>query len=249
MANGRHRARPCELGLVPSRVEVWSVPSMKHAPTAGLTRLALLLVAIGFAGCTSGKSDAARTRNEATATGAVGGAALGAGIGALTSKNKAQGALAGAGMGAVAGGLAGAAAGEAVVKKKAAFISREDFFSRRISLVERQTAERRKVNASLRSTVATQQKRLAELKASGAAANSAGWLELRKSAASEIAAVDRRARTWQETIESHKAFVEKYHAAARGTQLEPNVVSLDAERTELLRQRGQLEIIAAGPRK
>ena len=222
---------------------------MKWAIGNELSKLALILVAIAFSGCASGTSDASRTRNEATAVGAVGGAALGAGVGALTSKNKAQGALAGAGIGAAAGGLAGAAAGEAVVKKKAAFIAREDFLSRRIALVERQTADRRKVNASLRLTVATQQKRLADLKASGAAANSAGWLELRTNAASEIAAVDRRARTWQETIESHKAFVEKHRAAARRTQLEPNVASLDAERTEILRQRGQLEIIAAGPRK
>ena len=222
---------------------------MKWAIGNELSKLALILVAIACSGCASGTSDASRTRNEATAVGAVGGAALGAGVGALTSKNKAQGALAGAGIGAAAGGLAGAAAGEAVVKKKAAFIAREDFLSRRIALVERQTADRRKVNASLRSTVATQQQRLAELKASGAAANSAGWLELRKNAASEIAAVDRRARTWQETIDAHKAFVEKYRAAARRTQLEPNVASLDAERTEMLRQRGQLEIIAAGPRK
>ena len=222
---------------------------MQCAIGTELSRLIFIFATIAFSGCASGTSDATRTRREATAVGAVGGAAVGAGIGALTGKNKGQAALAGAGIGAVAGGLGGAAAGEAVVKKKAAFVAREDSLSRRIGLVQQQTSERRGVNASLRSTVARQQQRLAELKASGATANSTAWIDLRKSVASEIAGVDQRARTWQETIDAHKAFVQKYHAAARGTQLISSVERLEAESTELLRQRGQLDAIAAGPRK
>ena len=222
---------------------------MKCATVIQLFRLILLPIAIALSGCASGTHDAARTRSEATAAGAVAGAALGAGVGALTTKDKGRGALAGAGVGAVAGAFAGAAAGDATVKKKAAYIGREDALSRQIALVERQATERRGVNASLRLTVAREQQRLAVLKASGPAENPAGWSDLRKTAAGEIAAIDRRARSWQETIDAHKAFVRKYHGDARGTQFENSLSSLDAERTELLRQRGQLEVIAAGPRK
>ena len=221
---------------------------MKCATVIQLFRLILLPVAIALSGCASGIHDAARTRNEATAAGAVAGAALGAGVGALTAKDKGRGALAGAGVGAVAGGFVGAAAGDATAKKKAAYIGREDVLSRQIALVQRQTAERHRVNGSLRTTVVRQQQRLAALKADGATENATGWRDLRKTVASELAAVDRRARTWQETIEAHKAFVQKYRMSARGAQLESSLSSLDAERTELLRQRGQLEAIAEGPR-
>jgi hypothetical protein len=152
-------------------------------------------------------------------------------------------------IGVAAGGLAGAAAGDAVAKKKAAYILQEDALSRRIALAERQTAEGRSVNASLQTTVARQQQRLAELKAGGANGDTAGWVDLRRSAASELAAVDRRARTWLETIDIHKAYVRKYRGNEKGAQLEKSVSSLEAERRELLRQRPRLEAIAEGPRK
>jgi outer membrane lipoprotein SlyB len=179
----------------------------------------------------------------------VAGTAVGAGVGALTSKNKGQGALVGGAAGMGAGGLVGTAVGDAVAKKKASYIVREDALSRQIALVQKQTAERHSVNASLRTTVARQQKQLAALQASGAAGNSAGWGDLQKEVANEIASVNRRARTWQETIDAHKAFVQKYRMTARGAELESSISSLDAERTELLRQRGQLEAIAQGPRR
>lgn len=222
---------------------------MKRVFATDLSRLILLLVAVAFSGCASGTRDATRTRNEGTAAGAVAGAAVGAGIGALTTKDKGRGALAGAGTGAIAGGFVGAAAGDAVAKKKASYIVREDGTSRQIALVQRQTAERRMVNASLRTTVGRQQQELAKLKAGRAGENPGAWRVLQKSAASELAAVDWHARTWQETIDAHKAFVQKYRMSARGAELESSLSSLDAERTELLRQRGQLEAIAEGPRR
>lgn len=222
---------------------------MTFMTTNKLARLSLFCAAISIVGCSSGTSDASRTRKEGTAGGAVLGAAVGAGVGAVASKNKGQGALVGAGAGVVAGGLAGAAAGDAVVKKKAAYIAREDALTRRIALVERQTAERRIANSSLRTKVTRQQQRLAELKAAGAERNTDGWMDLRKDAGRELAAADRRARTWQETIDAHKAYVRKYHGGARGADVEQSLTRMEAERTELLRQRNQLEAIAEGPRK
>jgi uncharacterized membrane protein len=199
---------------------------------------ALLLGALSA--CTNIKDDSQRTRTEGALTGAAAGAALGAGAGALLKKN-AGGAAAGAAAGALVGGLAGAAVGDAAAKKKEGYAQQESALDSQLVGLNGQIEGRKAYNAKLREQLATRETQLAAVLASDRSAGpTVQEFDLRTSINAKVAEVDRAARSWQETIDAHKAVLKAAGTDPRGPELETEINRLAEERAELLRQRARL---------
>lgn len=164
-----------------------------------------------LSGCTNIKDDSQRTRTE----------------GALT--------------GAAVGGLAGAAAGDSVAKKKEGYARQESALDSQLAGLNRQIEARQKYNAGVREFVSARERQLATVLASDRSEGlTVAEFDLRTSVNAEVGKVDRTARSWQETIDAHRAVLKGASADARGPELEAEITRLTAERTELLRQRARL---------
>lgn len=202
--------------------------------------LAALLLLSSLPACTNLKNDRQRTQAEGAATGAVAGAALGAGAGALMQQN-AQGAATGAAIGAAAGGLAGAAVGTSVADKKEEYAGQESALNSQLAGLNRQIEGRRQYNAKLRELVTAKEQQLATvLTADRSTGPTVQEFDLRTSVNSKVNEIDRAARSWQETIDAHRAVVKAATADPRGPELDAEVNRLAEERNELLRQRTRL---------
>ena len=198
----------------------------------------LLLGAL--AACTNVKNDSNRTRTE----GAVVGAALGAAAGAATAaalKGK-PGAIAGAAVGgALVGGAAGAAYGNAVAKKKEGYAARESALDSQISGLRQQVATRREYNEELRKLVAAKEQQLTTVLASDRTAGpTVEEFDLRTSINSKLREIDQAARSWQETIDAHKAVMQKAKEDPHSGELQAQIDQLAEQRAELMRQRAKL---------
>ena len=206
-------------------------------------RAALTTVLIAsLAGCTNIKDDSQRTRTEGALTGAAAGAAVGAGTGALVKGQ--QGAVVGAAAGAVAGGVAGAAVGDSVAQKKEGYVAKESALDSQLTGLNRQIAARKQYNEKLREIVSAKEQQLASVLALDRSAGpTVQEFDLRTSVTSKISEVDRASRSWQETIDAHKAVLKGASADARGPELEAEINRLAEERAELLRQRERLTAI------
>ena len=199
---------------------------------------ATLLAAL--ASCTNIQNDRQRIQTEGALVGAAGGAALGAAAGALIKKD-ARGAAIGAAAGALAGGLAGAAVGNSVADKKEGYVQQESALDAQLAGLNRQIEGRKQYNAKLREIVSAKEQQLASvLKSDRSAGLTVGEFDLRTSVTSKVNEIDRAARSWQETIDAHKAVVKGASGDPRGPELEAEVNRLSAERDDLLRQRARL---------
>jgi len=195
---------------------------------------------VSLSGCTNIKNDGQRTRTEGALTGAAAGAALGAGAGALLKKNK-QGALVGAAAGALVGGLAGAAVGDSVAKKKEGSIQQESALDAQFELLNHKIERLKAENAKRREFASAKEQQLATVLASDRSAGpTVGEFDLRTSLNSEIGKADRAARSWQETIDAHKAVLSKSSGDPRTSELDAEITRLSAQRSELLNQRERL---------
>ncbi len=202
--------------------------------------MATATLILSLAACTNIKDDSQRTRTEGALTGAAAGAALGAGAGALLKKNK-QGALAGAAAGALVGGLAGAAVGDSVAKKKEGYAQQESALDSQLAGLNRQIEGRKAYNEKLREVVAAKEQQLTTVLALDRSSGpTVQEFDLRTSVNAKVGEIDRAARSWQETIDAHKAVLKGASADARGPELEAEINRLTEERTELLRQRAKL---------
>ena len=205
-------------------------------------RLAALTLIVALGACTNIKNDAARTQTEGALAGAAGGALIGGGIGALAGgKNKEKAALVGAAAGAVVGGLAGGAYGGAVAKKKEGYARAEDALDANIRSAKRQLADRREFNLGLKYEIARHEQRLTSLRAdTHSAGRAVEQFELRTTLANRISEIDRRARSWQATIDAHKEALRQAGADPRAAALRQEIDSLSAEQSQLLRQRKEM---------
>ncbi|HEX8294885.1 MAG TPA: glycine zipper domain-containing protein [Chthoniobacteraceae bacterium] len=219
-----------------------NAPFLLHRQSARTMRILSATLVCALCSCTNLKDDRQRTRTEGTVAGAAAGAALGAGAGALLHKgNRGAGALGGAAAGALVGGLAGRAVGENVAEKKAAYTQQESALDSRLALLQRQIQSRKQYNAKLRAAISARQRQLTAVLASDRSAGpTVQEFDLRTSINSQVGKIDQTARSWQETIDAHKAVLKGAAADARGTELGEQINRLGEERGELLRQRGQL---------
>jgi len=190
--------------------------------------------------CTNIKNDSDRTRTEGTLVGAATGAAVGAGA-AAALKGK-PGAIAGAAAaGAVVGGVAGNAYGDSVAKKKEGYARKESALDSQISGIHQQVAVRRQYNEKLRNLVAGKEQQLASILASDRSAGpSVQEFDLRTSINSKLTELDHEARSWQDTIDAHKAVMQKSTDDPHGADLQKEIDALSEQRAELLRQRAKL---------
>ncbi len=193
-----------------------------------------------LAACTNVKNDSNRTRTEGAATGAVVGAAVGAGAAALLRGNPA--AIAGAAVaGAIAGGAAGGAYGNSVAKKKEAYAKQESALDAQISGLHQQVAVRRQYNEQLRDLIASKEQQLAAILASDRSVGpTVAEFDLRTSISTKLTEIDRDSRSWQETIDAHKAVMQKAADDPHGADLQKEIEELSEQRAELLRQRAKL---------
>lgn len=218
--------------------------SLFHKIGPGRKVLCLTLVC-ALGACTNIKNDSTRTRTEGGLAGAAGGALVGAGIGAaLGGKNKGRAMMAGAAIGAAAGGLAGTAYGDSVAKKKEGYTQREDALAARLHTAQRQLADRHTFNLGVKHEIARHEQRLASLhSATHATALAVEQFELRSTVARRVGELERRERSWQETIDAHKAALRQVGSDPRAAALRTDIDALAAEQTELRRQRKQLSSI------
>jgi len=193
-----------------------------------------------LAGCTNIKDDSDRTRTEGALGGAAVGAAAGAGAGALLKKTP-GGAAAGAAIGAAVGGAAGAAYGDSVAKKKEGYAAKESVLDAQITGLNHQIAVRKDYNEKLRALVADKEKQLATvLAADRAAGPTVVEFDLRTSIYTKVEEIDREAKSWQETIDAHKAVLQKSTDDPHHADLQKAIDELSEQRAELLRQRATL---------
>ncbi len=119
--------------------------------------LVLILVVICglslMTGCAGTQTDAGRTKTEATAVGAGGGALLGALVGGILGGD-AGSALAGAAIGAAVGGVAGYAYGSHVADEKAKYASEEDWLNAAVASARQTNMETQAYNSQLRNDLA-----------------------------------------------------------------------------------------------
>lgn len=202
--------------------------------------MALALVP-AMGACTNIKNDSTRTRTEGAMAGAAGGALLGAGAGALLGgKNKKNAMLAGAAAGALVGAAAGAAHGDAVAKKKEGYTAAEDALDARIRTAKRQLSDRHTFNNGLKYEIARHQQRLASIQAGSATGRAVEEFELRSTVIKRVGELDRQGRSWQQTIDDHKAALRQAGRDPRAATLRSDINGLAAEQSELLRQRKEL---------
>jgi hypothetical protein len=224
---------------------------LQMTPTSFFQRTQALWTAViigSLAGCTHNTNDADRTRAEGATAGAALGAAAGAGVAALATHGTKPGAIiGGAAAGALVGGLAGAAYGNSVANKKAGYATKESALDAQISGLHRQVVARQEYNEKLKGVVAAKQQQLNSILASDRAAGpSVQDFDLRTTITSKLSEIDQQSRSWQETIDAHKAVMKKATEDPRGGDLQKEIDHLTEQRAELLRQRA---ILAAIPDK
>ena len=216
----------------------------RHARSGGRIIFAAMLV-VSLGGCTNIKDDRTRTKTEGTLAGAAGGALLGAGIAAILNGGDPRAVIAGAATGAAGGGFAGAAYGHAVAKKKETYAKKESALDAQLAGLKKQIAARAQYNARLKKLVATKEQQLTSvLAADHFAGPSASEWELRTSVAAKVAELDREARSWQDTINAHKAVLRRVGGENGADELESGIKELSEERAQLLRQRERLSAIS-----
>ena len=178
--------------------------------------------------------------------GAAGGALVGAGVAALTKKGNPKALMAGAAAGALVGGLAGAAYGDSVAKKKEGHVKKESALDSQLGGLKKQIAGRRQYNSKLQAMIAGKEQQLASvLAADRSAGPTVQEFDLRTSVNSKIGEIDREARSWQETIDAHKAVLRRASGESRSNELQSGIDELTEQRAQLLRQREQLSAINA----
>lgn len=205
-------------------------------------RLVGLALVLAVGGCSNIKNDSNRTRTEGAMAGAAGGALLGAGAGALLGgkKNKQNAMLAGAAAGALVGAAAGTAYGDSVAKKKEGYTATEDTLDARIRTARRQLADRHTFNNGLKYEIARHQQRLASIEAGSATARAVEEFELRSTVTKRVGELDRQERSWQQTIDEHKAALRQAGRDPRAAALQSEINGLAAEQSNLARQRKEL---------
>ncbi len=168
------------------------------------------------------------------------GAAAGAGA-AAALKGK-PGAIAGAAAGgALVGGAAGAAYGDSVAKKKEGYATKESALDSQIAGIHQQVAMRRQYNEKLRGVVTSKEQQLSTILASDRSAGpSVLEFDLRTSINTKLTEVDHEARSWQDTIDAHKAVMQKSADDPHSADLQKEIDELTEQRNELLRQRAKL---------
>jgi hypothetical protein len=192
------------------------------------------------AACTNIKNDSDRTRTEGAVTGAALGAAAGAGT-AAALKGKPGAIAGGAAAGAVVGGVAGEAYGNSVAQKKEGYAAKESALDSQISGVHQQVAVRREYNEKLRGLVTAKEQQLTTILASDRSAGpTVQEFDLRTSINSKLNEIDRESRSWQDTIDAHKAVMKKATDDPHGADLQKEIDQLSEQRAELLRQRAKL---------
>jgi hypothetical protein len=229
-----------------SRASLMNLPFCPiNPPRAGRKLLSLTLI-LALGACTTTKNDSARTRREGATAGAVGGALLGAGAGALLGgKNKKNAMLAGAAAGALVGAAAGTAYGDSVAKKKEGYAQTEDALGAQLRSAQRELSNRHIFNEGVKNEIARHQQRLASLQAPDHATGRAvEEFELRSTLANRIGELDREARSWQATIDAHKEALRQARSDPRAATLRKDINGLEAERSQLLRQKRELITIS-----
>ncbi len=211
---------------------------------SGARSLTAALLVVSLGACTNIRNDRTRTQTEGAMAGGVGGALLGAGIAAILNGGDPRAVIVGAATGAAGGGLAGAAYGHAVAKKKETYAKKETALDAELAGLKRQIAARGQYNAQLKKLVATKEQQLtAVLAADHSAGPPASEWELRTSTIGKISEIDREARSWQETIDAHKAVLSRAGSEARSVELQTGIDELREERAKLLHQRERLSAI------
>lgn len=210
-------------------------------PNRGASRLIGLTLAVAMGACTNIKNDSTRTRTEGGLAGAAGGALVGVGAGALLGgKDKKKAMLAGAAAGALVGAAAGVAHGDAVAKKKEGYTATEDSLDARIRTAKRQLADRHTFNNGLQYEIARHQARLASIQAGSATGRAVEEFELRSTVTKRVGELDRQERSWQQTIDEHKAALRTAGRDPRAATLRSDINALAAEQSQLVRQRKEL---------
>lgn len=209
-----------------------------------LSSLAVSLLLIVATVCNSGCAntrDGRKTQAQGAGIGAVGGALLGALVGAASGDRRNIGAYAAAG--AVAGGTAGFIYGTAVAKRKARYARAEQWLDQEIVIARRANHRAYAYNASLKSRLASLQRRAAAARTarnkSGARAVQGEIAQLQKAAAQQ-------ARTETQTESDVKAVLGDKEARAADNyssyQREANAFhKARAERGELLGRLASLD--------
>ena len=213
---------------------------------SGTRSVIAAMLSISLGGCTNIKNDQTRTKAEGAMADAAGGALVGAGVGALAKKGNPQAVMAGAAAGALVGGVAGAAYGDSVAKKKEGYVKKESALDSQLGGLKKQIASRREYNAKLHELIAGKEQQLAAVLAMDRSAGpTVQEFDLRTSVNSKISEIDREARSWQETIDAHKAVLKRAGSDSRSDQLQSSIDELTEERAQLLRQRERLSAINA----
>jgi len=186
-----------------------------------------------LAACTNIQNDRTRTQTEGAVTGAAVGAAAGAGTTAAAGA-----------AGAVAGGVAGAAYGNAVANQKAGYAAHESALDAQLSGLRQQIANLQEYNGGLRAMITSKEKQLATILASDRSAGpTVQEFDLRTTINTKLGEIDGRARSWQETIDAHKAVLQKATADPHSADLQKEIDELAEQRAEMLRQRTKLAAI------
>jgi hypothetical protein len=201
----------------------------------------LLVGSLG--GCSNIKNDRTRTQTEGAVVGAAIGAAAAAGTAAALKKGAGTAAAAGA-AGAAVGAIAGAAAGTAVANKKAGYASQESALNSQLSGLHQQIAAVREYNEGLKSMISTKEQQLATVLASDRSQGpTVQEFDLRTTINTKLTEIDGRARSWQETIDAHKAVLKKASNDPHSADLQKEIDELAEQRAEMLRQREKLAAI------
>jgi len=199
-----------------------------------------VLLAGALAAC---NTDQNRTRTQGAVAGAALGAAAGAGAAALLKKGGGTVAAAGA-AGAVVGGLAGAAYGNSVANKKAGYAAQEGSLNAQLTGLHAQVAKLRDYNDSLKALVTAKDKQLAAVLATDRSGGpTVQEFDLRTTIGTKLTEIDGRARSWQETIDAHKAVLKKAADDPHSADLQKEIDELAEQRAEMLRQRSKLAAI------
>jgi hypothetical protein len=205
-----------------------------------------MTLVISLGACTHIKNDRTRTQTEGAMVGAAAGALVGAGVGALAKKGNPKALMAGAAAGALVVGMAGAAYGTAVANKKQTYVKKESALNSQLGGLKKQIASRREYNSKLHALISSKEQQLAAvLAADRSAGPTVQEFDLRTSVNSKTSEIDREARSWQETINAHKAVLRRAGSESRADELQSSIDELTEERAQLIRQRERLSAINA----
>ena len=105
-------------------------------------------------------------------------------------------------------------------------------------------AKLRDYNDSLKTLVAAKDKQLETVLASDRSAGpTVQEFDLRTTINTKVTEIDSRARSWQETIDAHKAVLKKATEDPHSADLQKEIDELAEQRAEMLRQRSKLAAI------